>query len=583
MFRRAVVALTLAVGPSAHAESIDATLARIPRDAIAVLVVPSLKTASDDLQLALDRMGRAEAALGGRPIDLLKAQARIGPGFDDRGALASWVLPRGDSVAHVAAIPVTDADAFVAGTFSPIPGRDDGAMQWPVGDLTVWVRKTPSHVVLSDRADALGTNEGDAAQGIGPVLAERLGARGGELMRMADLVAWASAPALRRQAAERRAPAEMAAIESRIAELLGQVDDALLTVDFDALAIGVRAMARFAPETEVARAIPSGVPAADARGLLARLPAAPFYGALGVDLEAMGGASRVRQFLATIPGSERVTLPAWIDAVQDKVKQVQVAAFPSKLAILSGGILNDASFVVVTDDPAAVKAALRAWVESQAGEAAGVRREPTWEDARTLKDGSTVTAFAVKETVTGPGGDPLERVFRQLVVSSRGLHGFAREVPGALVVTYSQRTDVLGRATAAASRADGTKVLGDHAVVRAMQPWLVPQPDLVLFVGVGELLAAARQAAESVPGMDPALVPVAGAGIEPLAAAFRSRDRMWEGALVVPSGILGIGFDAARARVMQPDANVPAPAGAPAPAPVPAPVPTPAPTAPSTP
>jgi hypothetical protein len=58
---------------------------------------------------------------------------------------------------------------------------------------------------------------------------------------------------------------------------------------------------------------------------------------------------------------------------------------------------------------------------------------------------------------------------------------------------------------------------------------------------------------------------------------------MWEGALVVPSGILGIGFDAARARVMQPDANVPAPAGAPAPAPVPAPVPTPAPTAPSTP
>ena len=203
MFRRAVVALTLAVGPSAHAESIDATLARIPRDAIAVVVVPSLKTASDDLQLSLDRMGRAEAALGGRPIDLLKAQARIGPGFDDRGALASWVLPRGDSVAHVAAIPVTDADAFVAGTFSPIPGRDDGAMQWPVGDLTVWVRKTPSHVVVSDRADALGTNEGDAAQGIGPVLAERLGARGGELMRMADLVAWASAPALRRQAGKK--------------------------------------------------------------------------------------------------------------------------------------------------------------------------------------------------------------------------------------------------------------------------------------------------------------------------------------------------------------------------------------------
>ena len=36
-----------------------------------------------DLQ-ALDRMGRAESALGGRPIDLLKAQLRIGPGFEIR-------------------------------------------------------------------------------------------------------------------------------------------------------------------------------------------------------------------------------------------------------------------------------------------------------------------------------------------------------------------------------------------------------------------------------------------------------------------------------------------------------------------
>ena len=68
-----------------------------------------------------------------------------------------------------------------------------------------------------------------------------------------------------------------------------------------------------------------------------------------------------------------------------------------------------------------------------------------------MKDGSTVTAFAVKETVTGPGGDVTERLMRQVLLSARGLHGFVRTVPGAVVVTFSQRTDVLGRATAAAT------------------------------------------------------------------------------------------------------------------------------------
>ena len=96
-----------------------------------------------------------------------------------------------------------------------------------------------------------------------------------------------------------------------------------------------------------------------------------------------------------------------------------------------GGILNDASFVVCTPDPGAVKGALRAWIESQRGERDGLRIEPSWEDARQLNDGSTVSAFAVKETVIGPGPDVTGRLVKQFLVSSRGLHGFAREVPGA--------------------------------------------------------------------------------------------------------------------------------------------------------
>ena len=79
-------ALACAHAGPAGAGSLEDALRLIPSDAASAIVVPSPKSASDDLQQAMDRMGKAEAALGGRPIDLLKAQAGIGPGFDDRGA-----------------------------------------------------------------------------------------------------------------------------------------------------------------------------------------------------------------------------------------------------------------------------------------------------------------------------------------------------------------------------------------------------------------------------------------------------------------------------------------------------------------
>jgi hypothetical protein len=233
-----------------------------------------------------------------------------------------------------------------------------------------------------------------------------------------------------------------------------------------------------------------------------------------------------------------------------------------------------------------VKAALRAWVEEQAGERGGLRTEATWEEARELKDGTKVSAFAVKETVTGPGPDAMERMAKQLLVSARGLHGFAREVPGALVVTYSQRTDVLDRATKAAG-GDG-KALGAAGTVRAMAPWLVPDADVVAFLGVGELLGAAQQVAAVIPGGAAEMVPEAPEGLEPVAFAVRSKASTWEAALVLPSGVLGIAFDAAMAQAMggaprrggdADGGRAPGPAIAPTPAPatVPAPAPSPAP------
>ena len=95
------------------------------------------------------------------------------------------------------------------------------------------------------------------------------------------------------------------------------------------------------------------------------------------------------------------------------------------------------------------------------------------------------------------------------------------------------------------------KTLGGNAMVRAMAPWLVPDADVVVFVGVGQLLGAARQIAESLPGGSVEMVPAAPEGLEPVAAAVRSKDATWESALVLPSGVLGVAFDAAKARARQ--------------------------------
>jgi len=590
----AVMAAACALVPvaAARADRLDDVLRLVPADAVSALVVPSVKSASDDLQLAIDRMGKAEAALGGRPIDLLKAQLGIGAGFDDRGAFVVWSVARGTGLASVAAFPVTDADAFVAGSFVDAPELGAGAMRARSSPQALWVRKAGKHVLVADAADAAaGWEEKD---GFAAVLAKRLDRRGMDIVRTADGFAWASEPVLKRLADIARTQGEIdetaarmlprtkdeagpaAALETvargreRGAQILSQLTDGVVTIDFDALALGIRAFARFAPGSELAQAIPTAAAGTrDVQQLLSRLPDAAFYGALGIDLRSMGGLAHVRRFLDTIPGNDRMRLPEWLDRVQDKVDQVQVAAYPSKLGIAVGGILNDASFVVATSDPAAVKAGLKSWIMAQAGENDGIRSEPSWEDERALKDGSKVSAFAVKETATGPGADITQRLLKQFIVSNRGLHGFAREVPGALVVTYSQRTDVLDRATAAAA-GTAKKTLAANGMVRAMSPWLVPDADVVVFVGVGQLLGAARQVAESLPGGGAEMLPAAPEGLEPVGFAERSRNGTWETAVVIPSGVLGLAFDAAKARALQgqpapaPRAPSPAPAGAPA-------------------
>lgn len=573
----------------AHADRWSDALALVPPEAQTALVIPSPKQASDDLQMGLERTGRTELALGGRPIDFLRAQLGVGAGFDDKGILVAWTQAAAASSASATAadkaqevpgwprtnaeaswcalLPATDPEALLRSTFQVIDDGEDGALladgkvvpvasgQW--GPL--FARGVGNHLLL-------GRDEGmvrayKPQEGLAPVLASRLNARGQELARTGDLLWWIGPEGVQAYARQLHGAMAMGdpAAERRAGTLplVEQAADVVITLDFDALGLGMRTFVQFRPGTPLAASAPASGSAASAptphnamAGLLNFLPGGPFYFAAGVDLRPVGGITGLRQVLQALPNMSTITIPQWLDAVQDKVQGLQFACYPGRLPVLTGGLLNESALVITTSDPQGVMDAFRAWVLAQQGERPGVRVEATWE-RRELEGGDSAEAFAVKEVPTGAGPvDMMEAMSRQAIFGARGLHGFARVAPGALVVTFSQRPPVLKRAVEAAmeARSSGDAAaqaapqgsLAGQGVVKSFTPWLMPEPDAVLFIGVGELLTAAQQVVAAMPGGNAAVLPVPVGAVEPIAAAFRARDGAWETAAMAPGSALAV-------------------------------------------
>jgi hypothetical protein len=151
----------------------------------------------------------------------------------------------------------------------------------------------------------------------------------------------------------------------------------------------------------------------------------------------------------------------------------------------------------------------------------------------------------------------MQMLATQAIFGNRGMHGFARAGQGGLVVTYSQRPDVLTRATDAQAGRGAT--LADDAVVKSMMQWMVAKPDVVGFVGIGQLFKAARQIAGSFGGGADMLPPVPSRA-EPIGVALDVRGGRIEGAIVVPTAVLAAMAEYAADRGPAPDADAAAPA-----------------------
>ncbi|MFO0873458.1 MAG: hypothetical protein U0575_05745 [Phycisphaerales bacterium] len=585
----------LLVAAAAPADTLEQGLALVPADAVGVFVVPNLKKCSDELSTCLERIDRPEAALVGRPLDLVKARLGITAGVRDDGALIGILRWPDGAAAPLATVlvAVNDAAAVLDGNFTR--SGDSEVMRVGVGGRTFATKRIDTKergawVALSETPDGVA-GLGEDAAGVARHL-DRLGPKRDVLLRRADAVAWIDGAFVRAAAREATkgaaAPAvegsskgstngalggvldgalgadRARAVEARLAKVRDGLTVAAMAWDIDALGLLGRGLLRFDPASEIGALFVGGDEAAKpaegsgasvaprtARDRLARLPDQPFYWALGVDLQGLGGVKGIEALDALlVPGI--ASAAPWLGTA----RELAWGVYPSKLGVAVGGVLNDSALVLVDGDPAALRDALRARL-TQVAEASdlgdGMKRELKWEANREVKgkestDAIVADAYELVETSL-PGAAPapdaaMRALAKSILFGQRGVHGFAKPLDDALVITSSQRPDVLRRAVAAAS-GTGEKRLGANATVAAMREFLLPDADIEAFVGVGAIGKLVRSAMAAFGGGD-AKQPELDFGPEPIGLALEVDRHDVEGAIVIPAAMVGIAVDMAK-------------------------------------
>lgn len=553
----ALIALAISAGSHAHAQGgFDRALDLVPSDAAGFICVPSLKRLNDDLYQCIERMDRPATSVLGRPLDQLKARLGISVAVNDRGSLLAW-WPVADA-AGVAGevrmlVPTEDPEAFLRANFEAVPESGPNAVRGL--DEQVWfARSIDGHVLLSP--DAAAVADYDAAGGMSDRLRARVAGGWNEL----DLIVWGGPAAMRDLAKPGRMALvdgvepppgfDLEAAERWRKALATSLAEGLVTIDVDPLGLAIRTRADLMPDSPLAAMVADSSPGA---ARLDRVPEAPFYLAGSIDLAALGGAAPLRGFakLAGLPEG------MWLE-VAENLKQAQLAIYPSKLGIAAGGFFNDASLAIEAEDLGALREAIETGVGKAGGDAAGMRWSGTFERDRTLKNGREVDAFEVSQSAIPAGeADAIgavdlaqRQLVWQIVFGSRGLNGFFEPAGGEWsVVTFSQRPDVLGRAIEAA--ANPGPGLDRNGAIRALRQWLPEGAQMVGFLGVGQFGKLIKQISRMIPGGGDAPLPEIRENIEPVAFGVSIGPTVVESAVVIPAGVLGLGFDQVMEAAMQ--------------------------------
>ena len=224
----------------------------------------------------------------------------------------------------------------------------------------------------------------------------------------------------------------------------------MIAIDIDPLGVWLRTIS-IAREGSALAALTAARESSTSTKCL-RLPGNPFYLAASIDCVGLGGVEALTDSMELM-NIDRALLPEWIVSDGAAITSVQFAAYPSKLGVAVGGVLNDSALFIASKNPEGTLARMKASFLALKGEDGGVKRDPQWNDAKTLKSGTIANAFELKETITDmsqmPEGSEYMRLGKQFVVGVRGLVGLAAVKEGGVVVTFSQRPDVFTRAMAA--------------------------------------------------------------------------------------------------------------------------------------
>lgn len=540
MFHRFVALACLALSAPVSAASLDDAINLMPANSSAAVFIPSLKVANDHATELVQGMDRPELlTLIGRPLDLLKGQAGIASGLNDHGAAVVAFMQRGEEMVPVALVPVSDAKAFLDGNFDAKDPVGDPDAWLTTDGRTVYARAIGEHVAISPDAAAL--RDVAPAPGAAASLRARLGPRGEAMLARGEVVFWASGDAAiqgvqrQNERAIAMSPAEVPASAVDVTKLQG-LKDVVGVVDFDPLGLVMRSWAHAEPESECGRLMAGGQ-GRDRSVSLSRIPSGPYYFMAAIDLIGLGGGDLIQMLAPDV-----LKPPPWLLQAQG----IQLGVYPSKLGVAVGGVMNDAAMVVETAEPQAALEAFRARVRAMGGESATLKADVTWEDSRTLKSGTTTGAYEVKETVkAATGGNAglsmgIQQMIKRIIFGQRGFHGFVKTIDNALVLTFSQRPDVLERALGAAQ---GGERAADP-VIESMRAYLIPDADIEVFIGVGQWGKLLSQVAGMVPGggaqafeIDP--------GVDPVGFAMEIDENAGESALLIPASVLAVMYDQA--------------------------------------